>query len=75
MPVKEGEKEDPRVKVLLQMNPWMDFMMAETFIKLSDRGELEKFNQMPLQEDKPVPTGPDRVQAIYTDAITIEEPN
>lgn len=55
-----------RIKALTDEHPWMDHTMAETVLKLHDRGVLRKTIEEAEAESKPVPA----VQI----AITVEQP-
>lgn len=72
MPVAEDKKEDPRVKMLMEKNPWMDFMIAETLLNLSDAGELQKFNEKPHTHTSSVPSIVQGAITVVHSADTLE---
>ena len=59
--------KDPRVEALMKMHPFLDFMMAETLLLLSDRGMLEDVVARAEWPDCRAPS-----QHIVREGITVE---
>ena len=60
--------QDPRVEALMKLYPFLDYMMAETLLLLSDRGELEDVVARAEWPDRTAPP-----QHIVGQGITVEE--
>ena len=53
---------------LVRIYPWLDHMMAETLIKMSEQGKLRGFiDSLPEQPVQPT-------SSVLTGAITVESP-
>ena len=57
---------DPRINALLQTYPFLDHLMAETLLKMSDEGKLNSFMQS-IPEQMPTPTS-----SVIEGAITVD---
>lgn len=57
---------DPRTDALVQTYPFLDHLMAETLLKMSDQGKLDSFMQS-LAREMPRPTSSVLVGAITVD--------
>ena len=57
---------DPRINALLLTYPFLDHLMAETLLKMSDGGKLNSFMQS-IPEQMPTPTS-----SVIEGAITVD---
>ena len=53
---------------LVNLHPWLDFLMAETLLKLDERGKLQQYiDEIP--DEPPAPT-----HSVLKGAVTVEPP-